>query len=118
MSLSTDTPGIISIHAPHAGSDAAVPEQAQGGDISIHAPHAGSDLAGYAEEALAEKFQSTLPMRGATLVTVRDCGARLISIHAPHAGSDFAYVLSYSHREFQSTLPMRGATISIPPQPA
>ena len=35
--------------------------------ISIHAPHAGSDLS---EQELTklEQFQSTLPMRGATLI--------------------------------------------------
>ena len=33
-------------------------------------------------------FQSTLPMRGATKCKVPADWAKLISIHAPHAGSD------------------------------
>ena len=80
--------------------------------ISIHAPHAGSDppcmiYTGYfcdfnprspCGERLRRKpgvcqnllFQSTLPMRGATLVLVRSIDGNGISIHAPHAGSDRA----------------------------
>ena len=33
-------------------------------------------------------FQSTLPMRGATVCDCPDVGSGRISIHAPHAGSD------------------------------
>ena len=57
---------LISIHAPHAGSDLALTRALhKERTISIHAPHAGSD----------EYFK-----------TAQD---RLtISIHAPHAGSD------------------------------
>ena len=100
---------VISIHAPHAGSDyqeylAVAPVM-----ISIHAPHAGSDSADPKDFCLT-KFQSTLPMRGATQGTIdvidpgdfnprSPCGERQegqmnetdlmhISIHAPHAGSD------------------------------
>ena len=56
---------LISIHAPHAGSDD--PERSGGTttDISIHAPHAGSDQA-------------------ETILMI----CLWISIHAPHAGSD------------------------------
>ena len=35
--------------------------------ISIHAPHAGSGMAGLFEQFDSQKFQSTLPMRGAAL---------------------------------------------------
>ncbi len=35
-----------------------------------------------------EKFQSTLPMRGATIVVPLILLTMVISIHAPHAGSD------------------------------
>ena len=55
----------ISIHAPHAGSDAASRRKRGGLPISIHAPHAGSDLKMWQEDS-ALLFQSTLPMRGAT----------------------------------------------------
>ena len=124
--------------------------------ISIHAPHAGRDLAVPTVINYAVLFQSTRPMRGATVQEAsppcrgRDfnprapcgarlspslstgyctdfnprapCGARLnirqiqrvelgISIHAPHAGRDLhATPPEISHAIFQSTRPMRGAT--------
>ena len=79
--------------------------------ISIHAPRAGRDTEKPSEPFRTWKFQSTRPVRGAT-VTVppfhphcRDfnprapCGAR----HVP--GN-----MSYSEWKFQSTRPVRGAT--------
>ncbi len=100
----------ISIHAPHAGSDHIRPAVSMVEGISIHAPHAGSDgwhtgnkrvpvhfnprspcgerpaHRGYL--SISSIFQSTLPMRGATIdwEAVIKCAG--ISIHAPHAGSD------------------------------
>ena len=105
----------ISIHAPHAGSDCNLSRLCPRPAISIHAPHAGSDtdcLRGYniyphfnprspcgerphndRSICIVGKFQSTLPMRGATCA----------SLHCIRI------------KEFQSTLPMRGATILIIP---
>ena len=103
----------ISIHAPRAGSD-------QGGsnavmcpldfnprspcgerrcaqqlfariqNISIHAPRAGSDSLTSPESMSNKPFQSTLPVRGATVI---------------------ASVMLSMRLTFQSTLPVRGATI-------
>ena len=79
--------------------------------ISIHAPHAGCDLFNTNNLNALSQFQSTHPMRGATILpgalisNLTDfnprtpCGVRLkfrppvppagrISIHAPHAGCD------------------------------
>ena len=56
----------ISIHAPHAGSDLAYDLDFAVVLISIHAPHAGSDLR-RCPPVCCCRFQSTLPMRGATL---------------------------------------------------
>ena len=56
--------------------------------ISIHAPHAGSDQAVRPAKSRSAEFQSTLPMRGATFAALLSRPERLISIHAPHAGSD------------------------------
>ena len=57
--------------------------------ISIHAPHARSDLSLLLHLCHTSIFQSTLLMRGATLVPVAvPLSVRLISIHAPHARSD------------------------------
>ena len=56
-------------------------------------------------------FQSTLPVRGATVGSDITDFVAVISIHAPRAGSDDipeGYVLVED--KFQSTLPVRGAT--------
>ena len=59
----------------------------------------------------ASRFQSTLPMRGATNSKSHLKYSLSISIHTPHAGSDSAAVRTISFLSvFQSTLPMRGAT--------
>ena len=83
---------VISIHAPHAGSDKKYLATREHFLISIHAPHAGSDkgqapgqgpnlyfnprspcgerLGGVSNSQHVYGFQSTLPMRGATLVNI------------------------------------------------
>ena len=59
--------GKISIHAPRAGSDAGYdPDVIQARAISIHAPRAGSDAGCFLPERQVSRFQSTLPVRGAT----------------------------------------------------
>ena len=101
----------ISIHAPHTGRDGCglewgaqleyfnprAPYGARRGkmkyltsrkDISIHAPHTGRDLCACAQSGIFAPFQSTRPIRGATLKRTRN-GER---------------------RPFQSTRPIRGAT--------
>ena len=57
--------------------------------ISIHAPHAGRDGCNMTVHRDYAVFQSTRPMRGATLVAVLGHGRLNISIHAPHAGRDY-----------------------------
>ena len=79
-------------------------------DVSIHAPHAGRDrrvLRGSSRQRRFNPrapcgarpqllqptttpitFQSTRPMRGATLCGTRHGRIRYVSIHAPHAGRD------------------------------
>ena len=37
---------------------------------------------------IIKEFQSTLPLRGATLYTIKNQMSKQISIHAPLAGSD------------------------------
>ena len=100
----------ISIHAPLAGSDHSSPPRSGLSAISIHAPLAGSDidLAIFAIEeghfnprspcgerrskwtthAPNSPFQSTLPLRGATIIASTKEQCIGISIHAPLAGSD------------------------------
>ena len=48
----------------------------------------GERLLGAAQRVRVERFQSTLPMRGATNMQITIKALNLISIHAPHAGSD------------------------------
>ena len=57
------------------------------------------------------QFQSTLPVRGATVLGIGHHAIRLISIHAPREGSDWYFrPRSSTATLFQSTLPVRGAT--------
>ena len=82
----------ISIHAPLAGCDQLGAHfSPKSSHISIHAPLAGCDLT--ADDITADKlaFQSTHPLRGAT-VHHRPAGlVGGISIHAPLAGCDFGH---------------------------
>ena len=100
----------VSIHAPHAGRDTAVRYSDTYRMVSIHAPHAGRDdgdivnrmwIAGFNPRApcgarlikqprqlSTNMFQSTRPMRGATLFLLPILGGKGVSIHAPHAGRD------------------------------
>ena len=101
---------IISIHAPLTGSDQNVGSQEFPTWISIHAPLTGSDErhAAYRPRSLyfnprspyGERhqcimillrnpiFQSTLPLRGATVRSFGLDSTKPISIHAPLTGSD------------------------------
>ncbi len=124
---------VVSIHAPHAGSDGKLCRAIWVINIvSIHAPHTGSDcpiacMAGEkkrfnprsprgerrpdnAAKQILFKFQSTLPTRGATRSNRADLEPGIVSIHAPHAGSDAGRHATSQHLVFQSTLPTRGAT--------
>ena len=61
-------------------------------------------------------FQSTLPVRGATLLPGAGLRPLPISIHAPREGSDAFQGNTVARKDqFQSTLPVRGAT-SLPLQ--
>ena len=56
----------ISIHAPREGSDLPKHTSARKKTISIHAPREGSHLRLDAMRSSPARFQSTLPVRGAT----------------------------------------------------
>ena len=79
--------------------------------ISIHAPRGGSDTSFTKSFQNRARFQSTLPVGGATQKCHRSSGYHHISIHAPRGGSDvLSAPVRYSRRLFQSTLPVGGAT--------
>ena len=81
--------------------------------ISIHAPHARSDA--ISSPGIVYQIRNFNPRSSCEerLGTVRDeQGYFSISIHAPHARSDKLFFLSTSCiSPFQSTLLMRGATL-------
>ena len=80
--------------------------------ISIHAPLAGCDAGVRGDARYPMRFQSTHPLRGATLLDVSILVLLIeISIHAPLAGCDSTTRgVSCADRPFQSTHPLRGAT--------
>ena len=129
----------ISIHAPRVGSDVVLGAAARRYRISIHAPRVGSDEHTSKQQQTNPRFQSTLPVWGATLSgvlalwlvrfqsTLPVWGATAnrgvlptlgaISIHAPRVGSDSTPARkSPAQQIFQSTLPVWGATASGPQQ--
>ena len=80
---------LISIHAPHAGCDSAtwLPLMSRMIFQSTH-PMRGATLKNNAEPLCTHPFQSTHPMRGATYAGAKGIHLKGISIHAPHAGCD------------------------------
>ncbi len=79
----------ISIHAPLAGCDSKVNHCLRlCVVISIHAPLAGCDGVQPEGKPAAEAFQSTHPLRGATVRVGGGVRGVDISIHAPLAGCD------------------------------
>ena len=67
----------ISIHAPRTGSDKNALMLAHQCAISIHAPRTGSDGKRGAQALSPAPFQSTLPARGATYLSMRLSNASL-----------------------------------------
>ena len=61
-----DGHGRISIHAPRGGSDSSGQEGLCTLQISIHAPRGGSDVCRIGAISAGNRFQSTLPVGGAT----------------------------------------------------
>ena len=78
----------VSIHAPRTGRDGSHSSWPAGYAVSIHAPRTGRD--GYRREPTwaAPRFQSTRPVRGATLTYAELTGKGEASIHAPRTGRD------------------------------
>ncbi len=126
----------ISIHAPLAGSDRrwgltprvlldfnprspcgerliAVPRVSNLLGISIHAPLAGSDPATTTAPSMPRIFQSTLPLRGATVAgNVKGFVTKFQST-LPLRGATTTHYTPPRPLQFQSTLPLRGATWRI-----
>ena len=82
------------------------------GVVSIHAPRAGRDRQNCHSHNGDNKFQSTRPVRDATIQNRRQTFKHSVSIHAPRAGRDLDRMPCISiSQAFQSTRPVRDATI-------
>ena len=125
--------GHISIHAPRVGSDSARRLSiTTSGNFNPRSP-CGERLPWPACSSSTRRFQSTLPVWGATQFSIWYAPDGLISIHAPRVGSDrykafhtrprlyfnprspcgerpATYGVQSSAATFQSTLPVWGAT--------
>ena len=100
----------ISIHAPLAGCDHALFVAIAFLRISIHAPLAGCDNTARAGAETANPFQSTHPLRGATIDTAQIlAGIGFQSTH-PLRGATDRLAKAGVDKLFQSTHPLRGAT--------
>ena len=103
----------ISIHAPRTGSDTAQRANHCRFSISIHAPRTGSDSANTSPDTSADRFQSTLPARGATPRHNAIAASRShFNPRSPHGERPPAKIQVSPKHLFQSTLPARGATTS------
>ena len=102
--------GAISIHTPHAGRDGVLGARAdKSPDFNPHAPcGARPTQQYYGQYELG--FQSTRPMRGATLPRSRGKGQILFQSTRPMRGATSPCAALLLRLEFQSTRPMRGAT--------
>ena len=79
---------LISIHAPRGGSDMRMPrKRISAGNFNPRSPW-GERRRTYSGVSRRKQFQSTLPVGGATLVSMYSVGPKMISIHAPRGGSD------------------------------
>ena len=80
--------------------------------ISIHAPRAGSDVPRGCCVTIAIKFQSTLPVRGATGDEDLCPDCKNISIHAPRAGSDLLELHSLKPCPISIHAPRAGSDVN------
>ena len=79
--------------------------------ISIHAPREGSDQHDFDIKEAYPKFQSTLPVRGATALHYNAVGQlQVFQSTLPVRGATTQTPIKKPCSTFQSTLPVRGAT--------
>ena len=115
IGIEVKCPGKISIHAPRGGSDFK-PERMfiYGNDFNPRSPW-GERRRDFSLPIRERRFQSTLPVGGATAEMQERAAKLQISIHAPRGGSDSSDTgKSVVNLGFQSTLPVGGATLVLP----
>ena len=111
-SCATRWSATISIHAPHAGRDNPAVSGAKGQmHFNPRAPCGARQKTSF-RATHGKLFQSTRPMRGATIRQLTDSMVLIFQSTRPMRGATVLKRLSVqSKKEFQSTRPMRGATI-------
>ena len=88
----------ISIHAAREGGDAVALAENPLVDISIHAAREGGDfLRQLGKSQAVKKFQSTPPVKAATVCSLILNVYAAISIHAAREGGDFAALRLCAH---------------------
>ena len=98
----------ISIHAPHAGRDATlVSTLCAPANFNPRAP-CGARLCSTLIPRALMRFQSTRPMRGATILAQCGTPSLGISIHAPHAGRDVEGVTERTYTDISIHAPHAG----------
>ena len=78
----------ISIHAAREGGDANAVERLQRARISIHAAREGGDARARTMRSSSFGFQSTPPVKAATVLAAAFNMDKAISIHAAREGGD------------------------------
>ena len=104
----------ISIHTPLAGSDRRRPRACvRGHDFNPHSP-CGERRDHIVNGLRITKFQSTLPLRGATTACRTSARSRIqFQSTLPLQGATIGVSQPHDGDIFQSTLPLRGATQSL-----
>ena len=114
--IRSDRPDLmdISIHAPLTGSDFLPPTNAERRKYFNPRSPYGERRTKISVISFKLLFQSTLPLRGATMGSNGTDRVGMISIHAPLTGSDgYLFADGEIADVFQSTLPLRGATAAL-----
>ena len=90
MLVTIGSPAVISIHAPREGSDKPGASAPHGAGLRFQStlPVRGATSKGLVSAMDEAEFQSTLPVRGATYRAIHCRQFDGISIHAPREGSD------------------------------
>ena len=86
--MDRDCNRFISIHAAREGGDEYKGDIAVILSISIHAAREGGDCSGILYLIIYNIFQSTPPVKAATIFTTFHCSTSHISIHAAREGGD------------------------------
>ena len=128
-------PAEVSIHAPRVGRDLCLKTLPTFRTVSIHAPRVGRDIMSNTAEHMSAgfnprapcgarqasfqslkvifPFQSTRPVWGATIGTMRRESTGCFNPRAPCGARPFSNGFRYSPKLFQSTRPVWGATAAV-----